>query len=119
MDAQIERCALTRSNPLLKTMFLALSLLIAGLSLAPAPASAAQIGIAAIPETAPAVEPVQFGYGYGRGGYGRGGYGRGYRGGYGYGGRGYGGPRFGRGYGGYGRGYGRGRGYRYGRRSFY
>ncbi|GEN01172.1 hypothetical protein MRA01_57110 [Methylobacterium radiotolerans] len=81
--------------------------------LAPAPASAAQIGIGAVPEAGSAVRDVQYGYGGPR--FGRH---------FGYGRRGYGGPHFrGRGYGyghgygrGYGRGYGPGHGYGYGRR---
>jgi hypothetical protein len=72
----------------------------ASLFLAPVPASAAQIGLGAVTEAAPAVEQVQYGYGGPRFGPG---YGRRY---------GYGGPRgYGRGHGyGYGRGYGRGYG---------
>ena len=79
-----------------KNIIMAAGLLAASLVLAPAPASAVQIGVAAVPEAAGPVEQAQYGYGrgYGRGGYGGGGYGR----------RGYGGgPRYGGG-----RGYGRG-----------
>jgi len=78
----------------------------AGMFLAPIQASAAQIGVGAVPETATAVHEVQYGYGGPRFGYGHRGYGRPH-----FRGRGYG---YGRGYGhryGYGRGYGRGYGY--------
>ncbi len=79
----------------------------AGMFLAPIQASAAQIGVGAVPETATAVHEVQYGYGGPRFGYGhratavrtsvagatvmavamdtRYGYGRGYGRGYGYG----------------------------------
>ena len=77
-----------------KNIIAAVGLLAASLFLAPAPASAAQIGVAAVPEAAGPVEPAQYGYGrgYDRGGYGRRGYGAGPR----YGGRGYGGGGYGR-----------------------
>ena len=90
-----------------KVPALTAGLLAASMFLAPAQASAAQIGIGAVPDAAAAVHEVQYGYGGPRFGP-RFGYGR----------RGYGGPHFrGRGYG-YGRGYGRGYGpgYGYGRR---
>jgi hypothetical protein len=98
---------------LLKIASLTTGLLAAGLFLTPLPASAAQIGVGAIPEATTTVETVQYGYG----GYGRPHYGRRFYGGrgLGYGRHFHGGPRFGRGYG-YGRGYGRG--YGYGRRGF-
>ena len=57
----------------------AASTLAAGLFLTPAPASAAQIGIAAVPEAATSIDLAQYGYG---GGYGRG---YGHRGHYGHG----------------------------------
>jgi hypothetical protein len=98
---------------MLKIASLTTGLLAAGLFLTPLSASAAQIGVAAVPGPTTGIETVQ--YGYGRPHYGR----RFYGGrGYGYGGRFHGGPRFGRGYG-YGRGYGRGHGYGFGRRGFY
>lgn len=96
---------------MLKVPTLTAGLFAASLFLAPVQASAAQIGIGAVPEAATAVQEIQYGYGGPRFGPR-----------YGYGHRGYGGPRFrGRGYGygrGYGHGYGRGygRGYGYGRR---
>lgn len=98
---------------MLKIASLTTGLLAAGLFLTPLPASAAQIGVGAIPEATTTVETVQYGYG----GYGRPHYGRRFNGGrgLGYGRHFHGGPRFGRGYG-YGRGYGRG--YGYGRRGF-
>ena len=102
-----------RREPVLKIASLTTGLFAAGLFLTPFSASAAQIGIGAVPETAAAVETVQYGYGRPHLGYGHRFGGRGY----GYGGRFHGGPRFGRGYG-YGRGYGRGHGYGYGRRGF-
>lgn len=86
-----------------KAPALTAGLFAASMFLAPVQASAAQIGIGAVPEAASSVQDVQYGYGGPRFGYGR---------------RGYGGPHFrGRGYG-YGRGYGRGygHGYGYGRR---
>lgn len=82
-----------------KNIIAAAGLLAASLFLAPAPASAVQIGVAAVPEAASPVEQVQYGYGrgYGRGGYGGRGYGRrGYGGGPRYGGRGYGRGGYGR-----------------------
>jgi hypothetical protein len=98
---QVEAGVASGGIPLQKHIIMAAGLLAASLFLAPAPASALPVGVAAVPEAAAAVEQVQYGYGrgYGRRGYG---YGRGYgRRGYGYG------PRYGgRGYG-YGRGYGR------------
>jgi hypothetical protein len=98
---------------LFKVPALTAGLFAASMFLAPVQASAAQIGIGAVPEAATAVQEVQYGYGGPRFGP-RIGYGR----------RGYGGPPFrgrgygyGRGYGhGYGRGYGRGYGHGYGRR---
>jgi hypothetical protein len=99
-----------RRKRLLKVPTLTAGLFAASLFLAPVQASAAQIGIGAVPEAATAVQEIQYGYGGPR--FGPRGYGH----------RGYGGPRFrGRGYGygrGYGHGYGRGygRGYGYGRR---
>jgi hypothetical protein len=103
---------------LLKKLTLSVGLIAAGLFLAAAPASAAPLGVHAMPDASSAVENVQYGYG---GGYG-GGYGRrGYGGGYGH--RGYGGPRFGPRFGGrhfgYGRGHRHGYGRGYGRRGFY
>lgn len=91
---------------MLKIASLTAGLFAVGLSLAPLPASAMQIGVGAVPETTSTVETVQYGYG----GYGRPHYGRRFYGGrgYGYGGRFHGGPRFGRGFG---HGYGRGHGY--------
>lgn len=91
-----------------KVPTLTAGLFAASMFLAPAQASAAQIGIGAVPEAASAIHEVQYGYGGPRFGPGIGG-----------GRRGYGGPRFrGRGYGygrgydrGYGRGYGGGHGY--------
>ena len=95
-----------------KQITLAASLLVAGLFWTPA--SAAQIGIGAVPEAATNVDLVQYGYGH-RGHYGH----RHRRGGYG-GGRGY-GKHYGQHHyhdNGFGRG---GRGFRggYGRRDFY
>lgn len=104
-----------RREPLFKVPALTAGLFAASMFLAPVQASAAQIGIGAVPEAATAVQEVQYGYGgprFGpRIGYGRRGYGGPpFRGrGYGYG--------YGRGYGhGYGRGNGRGYGHGYGRR---
>jgi hypothetical protein len=92
--------AVARRKLLFKVPALTAGLFAASLFLAPVQASAAQIGIGAVPEAATAVQEVQYGYGGPRIGYGR---------------RGYGGPPFrGRGYG-YGRGYGHGYGRRYGR----
>lgn len=86
-----------------RTITLAAGLFVAGLYLAPAPASAVPFAVPTTTEASPAVETVQYGYGrrgygYGRRGYG-GGYGRrGYGGGPRYGGRGYyGGGGYGRG----------------------
>jgi hypothetical protein len=82
---------------LFKAPALTAGLFATSIFLAPVQASAAQIGIGAVPEAAPAVQDVQYGYGsprfdYRRRGYGgrhlrgRGyGYGRGYRRGYGHG----------------------------------
>ncbi len=95
-----------RSKPLFNVPTLTAGLFAAGMFLAPVQASAAQIGVGAVPETATAVHEVQYGYGGPRFGYGHRGYGRPH-----FRGRGYG---YGRGYGhryGYGRGYGRGYGY--------
>ena len=57
---------------MLKIASLTTGLLAAGLFLTPLPASAAQIGVGAIPEATTTVETVQYGYGgYGRPHYGR------------------------------------------------
>ncbi|WP_191970180.1 hypothetical protein [Methylobacterium planeticum] len=103
-----------------KQITFAASLLAAGLFLTSAPASAAQIGVAAVPEAATSIDLARYGYG---GGYGRG---YGHRGHYGHGYRrgGYGGG-YGRHFGGHNRhhnyGYGRSRGYdaEFGRRRFF
>jgi hypothetical protein len=93
---------------LFKVPTLTAGLFATSMFLAPVQASAAQIGIGAVPETATPVQEVRYGHGGPRFGYGR----RGYGGphfrerGYGYG-RGY-GHRYGHGHG-YGRGYGDGR----------
>lgn len=108
-----EVARLQEKIPLRKIMTLAVGLLATGLFLAPAPSSAAPIGVTAALASPGAVDTVQYGYdrGYGRrgGGYGRRGYGMGPR----FGGRGY--DRGYRGRGGYGRGNGLG-GAIYGRR---
>lgn len=103
-----------------KTLTLGAGLMAASVFLASAPVSAAPLGVVTMPETATAVENVQYGYGYGGGGYGRRGYGDGY-GRRGYGGGHHFGPRFGGRHFGYGRGRGHGYGHDrgYGRRGFY
>jgi hypothetical protein len=101
--------AVARRERLYKIPTLTAGLFAASMFFVPAQASAAQIGLGAVPEAASAVHDVQYGYGGPRFGYGHRGYGRPHFRGHGYG-RGY-----GRGYGhGYGRGYGHG--YGYGRR---
>lgn len=104
-----------------KTLTLGAGLLAASLFMAPAPSSAAPLGVVTMPEATSAVENVQYGYGgYGGGGYGRRGYGGGY-GRRGYGGGRHFGPRFGGREFGFGRGRGHGYGHDrgYGRRSYY